>query len=1114
MTTPNRALAPRLLHLAITDAIPDADLLARFVRARDESAFAQLVERHGPMVLGVCRRVIGKVHEAEDAFQAAFLALARNAGRIRSGDSLTAWLYGVAVRVSLKARGVAARDRRANGRPPVRTAPDPLAEITGRELVAAIDEELARLPKQFRLAVVLCCLEGLSQDEAARRLGWSAGSVKGRLERGRVRLKERLARRGLALSAALAGVALGDARAVVPPHVFARTVGLAASHGTPPAVAQLAAVAVASGTVWKLAAVAVLILAVGGGATIGRRHAPAQAPAPKQAGHAAAGRADRFGDPLPDGAVVRLGTNRLRHAALFSLAFAHDGALVSFGRDYVVKAWDPASGRLLREREFEKEKIHRFWGGRLSPDGQRLAVQLNNRMKVFDVVSGKELASVKLGGAWEARAGFSPDGKHLAVVDSDNSNRPNAIQLCDLATGACREISKVRGYFSEPVFSHDGARLALPEGSEDGIVVWETATGKELLRFKPPGLRGGTVDFDPTGDVLAVLGAINPPQAFHYVQISTGKPPEGWVAPKVADFEWVRFSPDGQSMLLGGRKSLQWCDPKTGKVIHSVDDWAATPPAFSPDGKLAASGRQNAIRLWDAATGRPADPENLDQAPEEEVHGVAISPDGRWLVTKGDGSGTIWLWDSNGKPKGSIKSNRAGGRYPIFSADGRHLFGMAPDAIALVRWDFPGGKEVTRYTFAEPIQDQVYVYHFGLSADGKRLASVTQTVNRPGRQVVGGGGPGAVGETATFTVWDVATARRLESREVDTPGLMGYGAFAPDLRWYAHADRAYALAGGSDLRLEWPKEWSAWQGAASPDGRLVAQLALEYANDGTGTQLVYRVVVHEMATGKQVLTLPTGYAGPIAFTADSRGLIVTDTGAITLWNLAAKKPVARHKSPGRFVGSYGGSFASSLAVKPDGTVMTGHSDTTALVWRLAAPVRQPRDLGEQDLLAAWNALAGAEAGKAFAAAAALADSGNGAVKFLCTRLKPVAAPADEQMRKLIAQLGAEEFADREAAERELRALGDAAAPALHAALKAGLSDEQTRRIGPIVRTAEASTIAPGQRLQTVRAVAVLEWIGTKEARDQLKRLAEGVNGARLTREARSAAGRLERNQPR
>ena len=158
------------------------------------------------------------------------------------------------------------------------------------------------------------------------------------------------------------------------------------------------------------------------------------------------------------------------------------------------------------------------------------------------------------------------------------------------------------------MFSPDGKRVALAEGAPTGVGVWDVATGQEVLRFKPPGLLSGMVAFDPTGDVLAVLGAINPPQSFHYVRVSTGQPPEGWTAPPVADFEWVRFTPDGSAVLFGGRKSLQWCDPKTGKVTHTADGWAATPPAFSPDGRLVATGGENAIRIFDAKTGRPAGP--------------------------------------------------------------------------------------------------------------------------------------------------------------------------------------------------------------------------------------------------------------------------------------------------------------------------------------------------------------------------------------------------------------------------------------------------------------------------------------------------------------------------
>src|SRR5262245_52951028 len=179
MPASQRDLSPRLLRLACA-AEPDADLVAKFVQTRDESAFAALVERHGPMVLGVCRRALGDLYAADDAFQATFLALARNASRVREPRALAAWLYGTAVRVTGHARRAAQRTEARERKSPRRLPPDPLAEITGRELVAAVDEELARLPEPFRAPVILCCIDGLSQEEAARRLGWSPGSVKGR----------------------------------------------------------------------------------------------------------------------------------------------------------------------------------------------------------------------------------------------------------------------------------------------------------------------------------------------------------------------------------------------------------------------------------------------------------------------------------------------------------------------------------------------------------------------------------------------------------------------------------------------------------------------------------------------------------------------------------------------------------------------------------------------------------------------------------------------------------------------------------------------------------------------------------------------------------------------
>ena len=171
-------------------------LLDRYASRRDETAFDALVARHGPMVLGVCRRVLDDPHAVEDAFQATFLVLVRKAGSLGQRDAIGHWLYGVACRVALRARCEAAR-RRSREVPVARVvsiARDD--EPCPDELAPALDEELSRLPQKYRAPVVLCYLEGLTHEEAARQLHWPIGSVKGRLSRARELLRGRLARRG------------------------------------------------------------------------------------------------------------------------------------------------------------------------------------------------------------------------------------------------------------------------------------------------------------------------------------------------------------------------------------------------------------------------------------------------------------------------------------------------------------------------------------------------------------------------------------------------------------------------------------------------------------------------------------------------------------------------------------------------------------------------------------------------------------------------------------------------------------------------------------------------------------------------------------------------------
>jgi RNA polymerase sigma factor (sigma-70 family) len=194
----------RLIGPQFGGDVPDRDLLERFLSQGDSAAFAALVRRHGPTVLGVCRRVLNNTHDAEDAFQAAFLVLVRRGRSIAKQEALGSWLHGVAYRVALKARTAALRRREHETRAASRVEEQPPPDDTGDDLRPIIDEEVNRLPDKYRQPVVLCYFEGKTYQEAARLLGWPAGTAAVRLARARELLRTRLARRGLALS----GVAL------------------------------------------------------------------------------------------------------------------------------------------------------------------------------------------------------------------------------------------------------------------------------------------------------------------------------------------------------------------------------------------------------------------------------------------------------------------------------------------------------------------------------------------------------------------------------------------------------------------------------------------------------------------------------------------------------------------------------------------------------------------------------------------------------------------------------------------------------------------------------------------------------------------------------------------
>jgi RNA polymerase sigma factor (sigma-70 family) len=251
--------------------LTDRHLLERFVTTQDQAAFAALVQRHGPMVLGVCRRLLRDAHEAEDAFQATFLVLVHKARSISRPELLGPWLHGVAYRTAAQARHAArrrAREREVAAMP----GGDPAVEVVWRELRQVLDEELGRLAQKYRAPLVLFYLEGKTTEEVARQLGCPQGTVLSRLARGRDRLRQRLARRGVALSAGLMVGVLAEkaASAAVPAALALGTIkaavltaaGQAAAGAIPATVAALSKGVLRAMLLSKLKVVAAVALAV------------------------------------------------------------------------------------------------------------------------------------------------------------------------------------------------------------------------------------------------------------------------------------------------------------------------------------------------------------------------------------------------------------------------------------------------------------------------------------------------------------------------------------------------------------------------------------------------------------------------------------------------------------------------------------------------------------------------------------------------------------------------------------------------------------------------------------------------------------------------------------
>ncbi|HET6575128.1 MAG TPA: sigma factor-like helix-turn-helix DNA-binding protein, partial [Fimbriiglobus sp.] len=1020
---------------------------------------------------------------AEDAFQAAFLALARNAGAVRDRAAVAGWLHAAAVRVARKARTRSARARRAPVVAP-RSPRNPLDTLTGRELLALIDEEIARLPEGPRAAVVACVVQGLSQEAAARRLGWSPGSLKGRLERGREKLRRALVRRGVAPTAVLAA-ATGAARAV-PPDLFAWAVE-ASGGSAPAAVAELASVVGAPVWVKSLALLGVLT-ATGVACTVLAAGPPAAPPdPPRPQPRESAGRVDRFGDPLPDGAVLRLGTIGFKVPNVGGVGFRANGELVALGGSpLTLYRWPSLDSATPKTIAISDQTVSRR---ALSPDGRFAAAVRNQRLTVWDITGERPESVLSREALGVDRLTFSPKGEWLAMNEEGNS--VGRLHLCYLPTKAWRELPVRTTYVESLSFTPDGKRFAVV--SVMNVWVVDTATGQEVMKTTAKGYRPQWAGLNPAGDTLAILpmGFLGgkPPEV-RFLSVPSGEPTVGLTPPPAVSAGWVSFAPDEKSLLVSGNPGVRWWDPVKKVMVRTLTGPADDPPVFSPDGRRLASHSRNAVLVWDAATGEPVRPDVDSAGHRDAILGVEVSPDGRRIATNGlDREVLVWTADT-GRLLCRINAIWGNDQLVAFTSDSRSVVTVADDYVTPILCDATTGRVIRRFAVPEDRAGKEHTVYVSLSADGKTLTTHA--------------GATTAGKPGSLVRWDVDTGKPIDRTELPSRMLdeIARTVFSPDGRWVVRYGKVSRFGAAESFEIVPPSEGGLFSAQFSADSRLVAQPRM-FRSQAKYDPTRDTVIVFDLTSRKKLAELPTGQPQRLAFSPDARTLAVVGRDDIALWELASGKRVRRFGVGGGRITRPG-----AIAFTPDGRrLVTGHDDCTALVWDLTGTGRASVASANQ-LKTWWDALAGADAGAAYRAGWELSDRPGQAVALLRERLKPVRPTPAETVNALVRRLDATAFADREAAERALRDLGDAAVPALRAAIKGELSAEQRQRVEAVLRDADVTALPPGDRLRAVRAVAVLERVGSAEARALLAKWADGLASARLTREAKAALARV------